>query len=52
MWSNGLGQNRGTDEEYDGDCVEEEFRLARAKLRKYGKGDRKPLGMGNGSINI
>ena len=52
MWSNELGQNRGTDEEHDEDCVEERFRLARAKLSRNSKGDRKSLGMGNCSINI
>ena len=52
MWSNELGQNRETDEEYDEDCVEEGFQLAREKLNRNGKGGRKAIGMGNCSINI
>ena len=52
MWSNELGQNRETDEEYDEDCVEEGFQLVREKLNRNGKGGRKAIGMGNCSINI
>ena len=52
MWSNGLGQNRETDEEHDEDCVEEGFQLARAKLDRNGEGGRKALGMGDCSTNI
>ena len=46
MWSNGVGQNRETDEEHDQDCVEEGFHLARVKVDKDG------LGMQNCCINI
>ena len=28
-WSNGVGQNRETDEQHDEDCVEEGFQLVR-----------------------
>ena len=35
---NGVGQNRKTDEEYDKDCVEEEFQLARVKFDRDGEG--------------
>ena len=52
MWSNGLVQNRETDEEHDEDCVEEGFQLARAKLNRYGKGGRKAIDIENCSINI
>ena len=36
MWSNGVGQNRETDEEYDEDCVEERFHLVRVKFDRDG----------------
>ena len=32
MWSSGIGQNRETDKEHDGVCVEERFQLARVKI--------------------
>ena len=32
VWSNGIEQNRGTSKEYDEDCVDEGFRLARVKF--------------------
>ena len=32
MWSNGVGQNRETDEEHDEDCIEEGFQLARINM--------------------
>ena len=32
VWSNGVGQNRETDEEHDEDCAEEGFQMARAKF--------------------
>ena len=52
MWSNGVGQNRETDEEYDEDCVEEWFQLDRVKLDRDLKGGREALGVGYCSINI
>ena len=50
--SNGVGQNRETDEEFDEDCVEEGFQLARVKVDKDGKRGREALGMANCCINI
>ena len=53
MRSNGVGQNRETNEEHDGHCVEEGFfHTARVKFGRNGEGGRKPLDMGNCSINI
>ena len=52
VWSNEIGQNRETDEEHDGDCVEEGFQLARVKFDRGGEGGREALRMGNCSINI
>ena len=52
MWSNGVGLNRETDEEHDGNCVEEGFRMARVKFGRDGEGNRKALDMGNCSVNI
>ena len=52
LWSNGVGQNRKTDEEHDEDCVEEWFQLARVKFDRDGEGGREALSMGNCSINI
>ena len=52
LWSNGVGQNRETDEEYDEDCVEEGFQLARVKVDKDGKRGREALRMANCCINI
>ena len=52
MWSNGVGQNRETDEEHDENCVEEGFLLARVKYHRDGEGGREGLGVGNCSINI
>ena len=43
MWSNGVGLNRETDEEHDGNCVEEGFRMARVKFGRDGEGSRKKL---------
>ena len=40
MWSNGVGQNRETDEEHDDYCVKEEFQLPRVKFDRDGEGDR------------
>ena len=51
-WSNGIGQNRETDEEYEEDCVEEGCQLARVKFDRDGEGGREALGMGNCCINI
>ena len=52
MWSNGVGQNRETDEEHDEDCVKEGFQLARVRFDREGEGGREALGMRNCSINI
>ena len=52
VWSNGLEQNKETDEEHNEDCVEEEFQLARVKFGRDGERGREALGMGNCSINI
>ena len=46
------GQNWETNEEYDEDCVKEEFQLAKVKLGKDGQGSKEALGMRNHSINI
>ena len=52
MWSNGVGQNRETDEEHDEDCIEEGFQLARIKYDRDSEGSRENLGVGNCSVNI
>ena len=52
MWSNGVEQNKETNEEYDKDWVEEWFQLARVKFDRDGEGGREAIGMGNCSINI
>ena len=52
VWSNGVGQNRETDEEHDKYCVEEGFQLARVKFDRHGEGDSEALGMSNCGINI
>ena len=52
MQSNGVGQNKETDEENDDDWVEEEFQLARVKFDRDGKGNRQALGVENCSIHI
>ena len=52
VWSNVVGQNRETDEEHDGDCIEERFQWARIKYDKDSEVGRKALGVGNCSINI
>ena len=51
VWSNGLGQNRGTDREHDEDCVEEVFHLTRVKFDRDGKGSTGALCTRNSSIN-
>ena len=51
-WSNGVGQNRKTDEEHDKDCVEERFYLAWVKFERDGERGWEALGMGNCNINI
>ena len=52
-WSNGVGQNKETDEEHDEDYyVEDEFQLARVKFDRHGEGGREALSMGNCCINI
>ena len=52
MWSNGVGQNRETNEEHDDDCIEEGFQLARIKYDRDSEGGREALGVGNCSVNI
>ena len=51
VWSNGVGQDRGTDEEHDEDCVAEEFHLARVKFGRDGEGSMEALCTGNCNIN-
>ena len=51
VWSNGVGQNRGTDEEHDEDFVEEGFHLAGVKFDRDGEGSTGALCTGNCSIN-
>ena len=46
VWLYGVEQNRETDEEYDEDCVEEGFQLARMKFERDGMGGREAIGMG------
>ena len=52
VWSNGVGQNRKTDEEHDHDCIEEGFQLVRIKYDRDSEGGREALGVGNCSVNI
>ena len=52
VWLNGVGQNRGTDEEHDKDCAEEEFQLARVKFDRDFEGGKKALELENPNINI
>ena len=52
VWSNGVGQNRETDEEHDEYCVEEGFQLARVKYDRDGEGGRGVLVVENCSISI
>ena len=52
MWSNGVGQNRETNEKHDDDCIEEGFQLARIKYDRDSEGGREALGVGNCSHNI
>ena len=52
VWSNEVGQNRETNEEYDEDCVEERFQLARVKVGKDNERGTEALGMMNCCINI
>ena len=52
VWSNGVGQNRETDEEHDEDCIEEGFQLARIKYDRDSEGGREAPFVGNCSINI
>ena len=52
MWLNGVGQNRGTDEEHDKDCAEEEFQLARVRFDRDFEGGKKALEVENPNINI
>ena len=52
MWSNGVGQNRETDEEHDEACIEEGFQLARIKNDRDSEGGREAPFVENCSINI
>ena len=52
MGSNGVGQNRETDEEHDEDWIEEGFKLARIKYDRESERGREALGAGNSSVNI
>ena len=52
MWSNGVEQKKGTDEEHDEDCVEEEFCLDSVKFDRGGERGREALGTGNCSIKL
>ena len=52
MLSNGIGQNRETDEENDENCVKKGFQLARVKFDRDGERDWEALGIGSCSINI
>ena len=50
--SNGVGQNRETDENHAEVCVEEGFQLARVKFDRDNEWGREVLGVENCSINI
>ena len=52
VWSNGVRQNRETDEEHDEDCIEEGFQQAWTKYDMDNEGGRQALGMGNCGDNI
>ena len=52
MWSNGVEQKKGTDEEHDEDCVDEEFRLDSVKFDRGGERSREALGTGNCSFKL
>ena len=52
VWSNEVGQNKETNEEYHEDCVEEGFQLARVGFDSDGEGCRETRGIGNCSVNI
>ena len=52
MWSNGIEQNRETDEKQDKDYVEEKLQLARVNFDKDVEGGREALRMGYCHINI
>ena len=51
-WSDGLGQNKETNEEYDEDWDKKGFQLARVKFDWDGEGGREALSIGNCSFNI
>ena len=51
-WSNGVGQNRKTDEEPDKSCIEEECQLARVKFDRDGERGSEVSDVGNCSINV
>ena len=52
LWSNGVGQNKETDEKCNENCVEEGFQLARVKLDRDDERAREALSVGNCIINI
>ena len=52
VWSNGVRQNRETDENHGEVCVEEGFQLARVKLDRDNEWGRETLGVENCIINI
>ena len=52
MWSNGIKQNRETDEEHDEDYLKESFQIARVKFDRDVEGEREAQGMRKCSINI
>ena len=52
VWLNGVGKNKENDKEYDANCDEDRFQLARVKFDIDGEGGRKALGVENRSINI
>ena len=52
MWSNGVGQNKETDEEHDEDCIEVGFQLARIKYDRDSEGSSEALGVGHLVIQV
>ena len=52
MWSNGVGQNKETDEKHNENYVEEGFQLAGIIFDRDDEGIREVLGVGNCIINI
>ena len=52
MWSNGVGQNRESEEEHDKYLFQKELQLARVKFDRDGEKGSEAPGVGNCSINI